>query len=123
MRKPATRSRPRAGISSSNRQGQSPFDTEPRASAQSQTNTADLVHCGRFWKSRRNRRECIEVTIRHYENTPFVDVRLHELNVAGQMRPTARGFSVGMWALSHLNQALGTALRKASTLGLTARSS
>lgn len=128
MTNPATRSPPRAGLSSSSLNSSSNGRCSTDASATDQAKLAvpldgDGIAVASFWKSPRNRREAIQVSLRSYEGHPYADFRVYAVNGAGRMVPTPRGIAVGLKTLPRFCEAAGDALRKATQLGLTAGSS
>lgn len=78
----------------------------------------DGIHIATFWKSPRNRREAIQVTLKEYEGHPYMDARVFTTNYAGQMVPTPRGIAIGIRTLPTFSKAVGDAVRKAVKMGL-----
>jgi hypothetical protein len=129
MKNPASRSAPRAGFSISDissRNGNLSETTAPAQSASTSSNSlnGDGILVASFWKSPRNRREAIQVSLKSYEGHPYLDARVYTTDARGRMVPTSRGIGVGVKVLPEFAKAIGDGLRKAVQLGLvTARSS
>ena len=98
----------------------------PQANSSSEVADAlagDGIHIAALWKSRRDRRQAIQVSLRSYEGHPYVDARVYATNPFGRMVPTTKGITVGVAKLPQFAKAIGDALRMAHKLGLTAVSS
>ncbi len=77
------------------------------------------VHVGAIWKSARDKRACIQGTIKSFNDSPpYLDLRIFELDAQGRMQATHRGITVSMARLPALAQLVGDAVRKASAAGL-----
>ena len=74
----------------------------------------------RFWKSARDRKNSIVVSIKQYEGHVFLDCRLYGTNSEGQTVPTAKGITVGMKRLKEFLGAVKKAHAKAVAMGLVA---
>jgi hypothetical protein len=104
-------------ISYSNRQILSET-TRPAQTSVHQQLADGGIHVAALWKSPRNRREAIQVSLRSYEGHPYVDARIFAMDASGRMRPTQRGIAVGVKTLPLFAKPVGDALRKATQLGL-----
>jgi hypothetical protein len=124
MKNPATRSAPRAGFSvSDNGSNKTRNLSEATASPQAGSTSSDQldgngVHIAVFWKSPRNRREAIQVSLKQYQGHPYLDARVYASDVGGRMVPTQRGIAVGVKTLPQFAKAIGDGYRKAVQLGL-----
>ncbi|MCR1286057.1 hypothetical protein WB350_24930, partial [Escherichia coli] len=91
MKNPGTRSAPRAGFSISKSTGRDFGDSESRALAQ-HASTYPLdgngIGIASFWKSPRNRREAVQVSLRQYEGHAYADFRVYAMDSAGRLVPT-----------------------------------
>src|SRR5262245_28888661 len=79
---------------------------------------AEPLVISKFWKSGRDRKNSIVVSIRSYEGHTFLDCRLFDTNSEGQSVPTAKGVTIGMRRLPQFADAVAKALAKARDLGL-----
>src|SRR5262245_19434469 len=71
------------------------------------------IHVASFWKSPRNRREAIQVSLKSYEGHPYLDARVYAMDVFGRMQPTHKGIAVGCKMLPQFSKAIGDGLRRA----------
>jgi hypothetical protein len=97
------------------------FSSTPRSSSPpAQEQLADTgIHIGAIWKSARDKRACIQATIKTFNGSPpFLDLRIHELDSFGRMVPTSKGITCSMQRLPALAKLVGDCLRKAAALGL-----
>jgi hypothetical protein len=95
-----------------------PTISETRASAQAQLNNGG-IHCGAVWKSPRDKRQCVQASIKSFDGSPpYLDLRIFELDAYGCMKPTHKGITVSMARLPALGQLIGGAVRKAYAAGL-----
>ncbi|WP_314961504.1 transcriptional coactivator p15/PC4 family protein [Bradyrhizobium cosmicum] len=121
MKNPASRSTPRAGFSISDN-GTDNACNLPETTTHAQGTTPSLngdgIGIASFWKSPRNRREAVQVSLRQYEQHPYADFRVYAMDESGRMRPTSRGISIGLKTLPQFCKAAGDALRKATALNL-----
>jgi Transcriptional Coactivator p15 (PC4) len=78
------------------------------------------VEIAKFWKSGRDRKNSIVVSIKQYEGHIFLDCRLFGTNAEGQTVPTAKGVTIGMLRLSEFLRAIQKAHAKSKELGLLA---
>lgn len=101
------------GIGNNNNENTLPSSGTP---AQYPILPADGVHVGAIWKSARDRSQCIQASIRRYEGHPYLDLRVHVLDGAGRMVPSARGITCSLAQLGKLTQLVGNAYRMASTM-------
>jgi Transcriptional Coactivator p15 (PC4) len=76
------------------------------------------IEIAKFWKSDRDRKNSIVVSIKQYEGHVFLDCRLYGTNAEGQTVPTAKGVTVGMKRLKEFLGAVNKAHAKAIALGL-----
>jgi hypothetical protein len=76
------------------------------------------IEIAKFWKSGRDRKNSIVVSIKQYEGHTFLDCRLFGTNSEGQSVPTAKGVTVGMARLPEFVSAIQKSLVKARELGL-----
>jgi hypothetical protein len=76
------------------------------------------LEIAKFWKSDRDRRNSIVVSIKQYEGHVFLDCRIFGTNSEGQTVPTAKGVTVGMGGLPEFLRAVQKAHAKAIELGL-----
>lgn len=76
------------------------------------------VIISKFWKSGRDRKNSIVISIKQYEGHVFLDCRLFGTNSEGQSVPTAKGVTIGMARLSEFAGAVQKAHAKAIELGL-----
>jgi Transcriptional Coactivator p15 (PC4) len=76
------------------------------------------VEIAKFWKSGRDRKNSIVISIKQYEGHVFLDCRLFGTNSEGQTVPTAKGITIGMGRLSEFVNAVQKAQAKAIELGL-----
>ncbi|WLB58472.1 PC4/YdbC family ssDNA-binding protein [Bradyrhizobium japonicum] len=81
---------------------------------------AEPIEIAKFWKSARNRRQTIVLTLKAYEGHAFLDCRLFDTNGDGQSVPTAKGVTVGMTQLPDFVAGVKKAVEKAHELGLIA---
>lgn len=96
--------------------------SEPSASAQSNSSQlVDGILIAKFWKSARNRRDSINVTLKSYEGFAFLDCRLHTTSETGHSVPTHKGCTVGMRQLTEFRDAIDKAHAHAVELGLIER--
>lgn len=79
---------------------------------------AEPIEIAKFWKSGRDRKNSIVVSIKEYEGHVFLDCRLYGTNSDGQTVPTAKGVTIGMRRLSEFLRAVQKAEAKAVELGL-----
>ncbi|MBY9051662.1 hypothetical protein K7462_30765, partial [Pseudomonas fluorescens] len=96
-------------------------DSESRALAQ-HASTYPLdgngIGIASFWKSPRNRREAVQVSLRQYEGHAYADFRVYAMDSAGRLVPTTRGIAIGLKTLPQFCKAAGDALRRATAMGL-----
>ena len=76
------------------------------------------VEIAKFWKSGRDRKNSIVISIKQYEGHTFLDCRMFGTNSDGQTVPTAKGVTIGMLRLSEFLRAVQRAHAKAIELGL-----
>ena len=76
------------------------------------------VEIAKFWKSARDRRNSIGLSIKQYEGHIFLDCRVFGTNADGQMVPTMKGITVGMARLPEFLRGVQRAHAKAVELGL-----
>jgi hypothetical protein len=76
------------------------------------------VVISKFWKSGRDRKNSIVVSIKQYEGHTFLDCRVFGTNSEGQTVPTAKGLTIGMLRLPEFLNAVQKAHAKAVELGL-----
>lgn len=128
MKNPTSRCLPGVGFSSSTKSIRDfetvnvPANPSPNQDALSQLAEGGIPITS-FWKSPRNRREAVQVSLRSYEGHPFLDARVYTADASGRMVPTQRGLAIGIKTLPLLAKAIGDGLRRAHALGLTAGSS
>jgi hypothetical protein len=72
----------------------------------------------RFWKSSRDRKNSVVISIKKHEGHVFLDCRLYGTNSAGQTVPTVKGVTIGMRRLPEFLSAVKKAHAKAVALGL-----
>ena len=116
MKNPTTRLAPRGGFSASGNVSSTKARIVPEANIPAQAETD--ISIASFWKSPRNRREAVQVSIRSYEGHRFADFRVYATDASGRMVPTSRGIGIGLKILPQFAKAAGDALRKAHQLGL-----
>ncbi len=76
-----------------------------------------------IWRGPRDRSRAIQLALRNYNGTQYLDVREYR-DSCGFMTPTTRGITISPAQLPKFAAAVGAALRKAHALGIvTARSS
>jgi hypothetical protein len=90
----------------------------PAQAAHATTTSCDIAHIAAFWKSPRNRREAIQVSLKSYDGHPYLDARVYATDARGRMVPTQRGIAVGVKTLGQFSKAVGDGYRKALQLGL-----
>jgi|1186.fasta_scaffold431083_2 hypothetical protein len=83
----------------------------------------DGILIARFWKSARNRREAITLTLKSYEGHPYLDCRLFAATDEGRSLPTTKGVTVGIKQLPEFLRAVDKAYTRARDLGLIEGSS
>lgn len=76
------------------------------------------IEIAKFWKSARDRRRSIVLTIKEYEGHTFLDCRMFDTNTDGKSVPTGKGITVGMARLEQFAGAVQKALDRARSLGL-----
>jgi Transcriptional Coactivator p15 (PC4) len=76
------------------------------------------VEICKLWKSARNRKQTIVISLRCYEGHTFLDCRTFDTNEAGQSVPTTKGVTVGMAKLPEFVAGITQALAKARELDL-----
>jgi hypothetical protein len=76
------------------------------------------IEVGKFWKSSRNRRQSIVLTLKSYEGHEFLDCRLFDTNAEGQSVPTGKGVTVGIGRIEEFAAAVNKAVDRARDLGL-----
>ena len=76
------------------------------------------ISVGAMWKSARNRREAIQVSLRQYDGNAYLDARIFAMSDAGHMVPTRKGIAIGLKTLPQFAKTIGDGLRKAHALGL-----
>ena len=78
----------------------------------------ETIEIAKFWKSPRERKIAIVVSLRHYEGHNLIDVREYFTDQAGCMRPSTRGMAMVVRRLPEFSKALRKALERARELGL-----
>jgi hypothetical protein len=78
----------------------------------------DPIEIAKFWKSARDRKHTIVVSIKQYEGHVFLDCRVFSTNTEGQTVPTSKGLTIGMRRLNEFLGAVQKAHAKAIALGL-----
>lgn len=76
------------------------------------------IEIAKFWKSARDRKRSIVLTLKEYEGHTFLDCRMFDTNSDGQSVPTNKGITVGMARLEQFAEAVQKALGRARALGL-----
>jgi hypothetical protein len=76
------------------------------------------IEVAKFWKSGRDRKNSIVISIKQYEGHTFLDCRVFGTNSDGQTVPTAKGVTIGMIRLTEFVRAVKKAHAKAVELGL-----
>ena len=79
---------------------------------------AEPIEIAKFWKSPRQKKIAIVVSLRHCEGHNLVDVREYFTDQAGCMKPSTRGLSMVVRRLPEFSKALRKALELARTLDL-----
>jgi hypothetical protein len=76
------------------------------------------IEVAKFWKSPRERKIAIVVSLRHHEGHSLVDVREYFTDQAGCMKPSTRGLAMVVRRLPEFSKALRSALELARALDL-----
>ncbi|MBA2401499.1 MAG: hypothetical protein H0V72_22935 [Bradyrhizobium sp.] len=79
---------------------------------------SENVVIARMWKSPRDRKNTIVISIKEYEGHRFLDCRVFGTNAEGQSIPSTKGVTVGMASLPQFHKAISAALVKAREMGL-----
>jgi hypothetical protein len=79
---------------------------------------AEPIEIAKFWKSPRERKIAIVVSLRHHEGHNLVDVREYFTDQAGCMKPSTRGLAMVVRRLPEFSKALRKALERARELDL-----
>lgn len=72
----------------------------------------------RTWKSARDRKQSIVLTLKEYEGHAFLDLRIYDTNAEGQSVPTKKGLTVGMARLEEFAASVSKAVERAREIGL-----
>ena len=83
----------------------------------------DGIHVGSIWKSPRDKTTCIQAKLRSFNECPYLDVRVFQLDERGRMKPTSKGVTVSVAKIGGLSKLVGDAYRKALAIGLVGGSS
>jgi len=78
----------------------------------------DGITIASFWKSARNRDAAIQISLKQYQGTAYIDCRTYITNPLGRMVPTQKGVTIGMKQLPTFAKAIGDGYRRAVALGL-----
>lgn len=94
--------------------------SDPDQSAQSISEqlAGDGILIWRMWKSARNRREEIRISLRRWKEHDFADVRIFSASEDGRSLPTNRGVTIGMRQLPEFLRSVDKAYTRARDLGL-----
>ncbi|MBR0936697.1 PC4/YdbC family ssDNA-binding protein [Bradyrhizobium jicamae] len=79
---------------------------------------SEPIEIGKLWKSARNRRQTIVISLKQYEGHEFLDCRLFDTNSEGQSVPTGKGVTVGLSRIKEFAAAVNKAVQRARDLGL-----
>ena len=108
------RSAPRGGFSTSGNSNSNARNV-PDAATPAQDQLPITI--SKFWRNR-HRQESVCLTLREYQGTPLVDLRIFETGRDGIDRPTSKGIALSIKRLPALADAFVAANREARRLGL-----